>query len=164
MNMIEALAAEGRAPEIPAEADVYGWLVGSWDLHVVYYLADVRHHDIRGEAHFGWVLEGRAVQDVWIMKRPEIVNTYGTTIRIWDPRLDAWRVIWMNPISGKRDELIGRRVGNDVIQIGAHGDGTLIRWRFLDVTSDSFRWVGEALEPDGETWKLEAEFHARRRV
>jgi hypothetical protein len=69
----------------------------------------------------------------------------------------------MNPISGKRDELIGRRVGSEVIQIGTHGDGTLIRWRFLDVTNDSFRWVGDALEPDGETWKLEAEFHGRRR-
>lgn len=162
--MIDALAAAGRAPEIPAEADVYGWLMGSWDLHVVHSLADVRHLDIRGEAHFGWVLEGRAVQDVWIMKRPDVMNTYGTTIRIWDPRLGAWRVTWMNPISGRRDELIGRRVGNEVIQIGTHGDGTLIRWRFLDVTSDSFRWVGDALEPDGETWKLEAEFHGRRRT
>ena len=161
--MIEALAASGRAPEIPAEADVYGWLVGSWDLDVVYYLADVRQHGIRGEAHFGWVLEGRAVQDVWIMKRAGVVDTYGTTIRIWDPLLGAWRVTWMNPISGRRDELIGRRIGDDIVQIGSHGDGSHIRWRFLDVTPDSFRWVGDVLEADGETWKREAEFHAKRR-
>jgi hypothetical protein len=24
---------------------------------------------IKGEAHFGWALEGRAVQDVWMMPR-----------------------------------------------------------------------------------------------
>src|SRR4051812_8763384 len=43
------------------------------------------------EAHFAWVLEGRAVQDVWIMPRrgqrsgPRPLDTYGTTLRLWDP-------------------------------------------------------------------------------
>jgi hypothetical protein len=27
------LAAPGRSAEIPESADVYGWLVGSWELH-----------------------------------------------------------------------------------------------------------------------------------
>lgn len=162
MTLMQALAATGRAPEIPPEHDIYGWLVGSWQLAVVRYLTDVRDRGIRGEAHFGWVLEGRAVQDVWIMKAESIVNTYGTTFRMWDPALQAWRVTWTNPISGRRDELIGRRLGNDLVQIGTHGDGTPIRWIFTDITSDSFRWLGEALNPDGNTWKLEAEFIGRR--
>jgi hypothetical protein len=163
MSMIETLAAPGRAPEIPAEADVYGWLIGSWDLDVLRYGVDVRDKGIRGQAHFGWVLEGRAVQDVWIMKREGLVATYGTTIRVWDPGLGAWRVTWMNPISGKRDELIGRRHGADIVQIGTHGDGTPIRWSFREVTNDTFRWLGEALNPDGATWTLEAEFFGRRK-
>ena len=163
MLMTEKLAAAGRAPEIPAEADVYGWLVGSWDLDVIRYGVDVRDRNVRGEAHFGWVLEGRAVQDGWIMKMPELVDTYGTTLRVWDAILGAWRVTWMNPVTGRRDELIGRRVGEELVQIGRHSDGTPIRWRFVDITDDSFRWLGEALNDDGATWKLEAEFHARRR-
>jgi hypothetical protein len=28
--------------------------------------------------------------------------------------------------------------------------------------ADSFRWIGEALEPDGQTWKREGEFRAKR--
>jgi len=163
MLMIEKLAASGRAAEIPEEADVYGWLIGSWELDVVRYGVDVRDRAIKGEAHFGWVLEGRAVQDVWIMNVPDVVATYGTTIRVWDARLQAWRVTWMNPISGRRDELIGTRQGKDIVQIGTHGDGTPIRWRFVDTTADSFRWLGDALERDGVTWKLEAEFHGRRK-
>jgi hypothetical protein len=162
MKMIEALAAAGRAPEIPEEMDVYGWLIGSWELDVIRYGVDVRDRNIKGQAHFGWVLEGRAVQDVWIMKADNLVATYGTTIRVWDATLAAWRVTWMNPISGRRDELIGTRQGNDLVQIGTHGDGTPIRWRFVDTTEHSFRWLGEALERDGETWKLESEFHGRR--
>jgi hypothetical protein len=33
------LAAPGRSPEIPEENDVYGWLIGSWDLEVLHYAA-----------------------------------------------------------------------------------------------------------------------------
>src|SRR5262249_57950160 len=64
------LAAPGRAGEIPESADAYGWLIGSWELDVRHYRGvDVAARGIKGEAHFGWVLEGRAVQDVWIMPR-----------------------------------------------------------------------------------------------
>jgi len=65
-------------------------------------------------------------------------------------------------VTGNRDELIGRRSGKEIVQVGTHGNGTPIRWIFTDITPDSFRWTGEALEPDGKTWKLEAEFRARR--
>ena len=64
------LASPGRSPEIPESADAYGWLVGSWDLDIrVYWATDVSARGLKGEAHFGWALEGRAIQDVWIMPR-----------------------------------------------------------------------------------------------
>lgn len=87
---------------------------------------------------------------------------YGTTLRVWDPSLQAWHVTWTNPVSGLRDELIARREGNDIVQIGAHANGTPIRWIFTEITADSFHWTGEALNPDGKTWKLEGEFYAKR--
>jgi hypothetical protein len=59
--------------------------------------------------------------------------------------------------------LVGRRIGEHLVQIGTHADGTPIRWNFTDITPDSFRWTGVALAQDGVTWTLEAEFHARRR-
>jgi hypothetical protein len=33
---------------------------------------------------------------------------------------------------------------------------------FTEITPDSFRWIGESLQADGKTWKLEGEFRARR--
>jgi hypothetical protein len=166
----QRLAAAGRSPEIPEEADAYGWLIGSWELDVLRYVADVAGRGLKGEAHFGWVLEGRAVQDVWIMPQvPErrgapdrACNMYGTTLRVWDAGIQAWRVTWINPVSGARDELVGRRSGRDIVQTGTHADGTPIRWKFTEITPDSFRWTGEALAADGETWTLEGEFRARR--
>jgi hypothetical protein len=71
-------------------------------------------------------------------------------------------VTWINPVTGCRDELIGRRSGQDIVQVGTHTDGTPIRWIFTEITPDSFRWTGEALESDGKTWRLEDEFRAKR--
>src|SRR6266851_1776730 len=162
-NFHNVLAAPSRSPEIPDSADVYGWLVGSWELEICrYHGADVPPRRMKGEVHFGWVLEGRAVQDVWISpprseRTAEVLktsSTYATTLRVWDPSIQAWRVTWINPVTGNRDELIGRRSGKDVVQVGTHADGTPIRWIFTDITPESFRWLGEALEHDGNTWKL----------
>jgi len=169
-NFCAALAASCRSPEIPESADAYGWLIGSWALEVSHYRVDVGARHLKGEVHFGWVLEGRAVQDVWVMPpRAERTtdldkasNMYGTTLRLWDPLIQAWRVTWINPVTGSRDELIGRWSGKDVVQVGTRSDGTPIRWIFTEITPESVRWIGESLMPDGKTWKLEGEFRARR--
>jgi hypothetical protein len=167
--MHATLAASGRSHEIPDSADAYGWLVGSWELDLVGY--DDEGNVIRstGEAHFAWVLEGRAVQDVFINPRrsergpasPGFANWYGTTIRIYDPTIQGWRVYWFNPHDGIRAELIGRRRGREIVQEGKFPDGTAIRWTFSDITENAFRWRGERIEPDG-TWRLQVEFHATR--
>jgi hypothetical protein len=170
-SLATLLPASQRSPEIPESADTYGWLIGSWELDVVHYRGvNLSSKGIKGEAHFGWVLEGRAVQDVWIMPRSSernaesdrTNNMYGTTLRVWDAAIQAWRIRWFNPVSGHEERQTGRMVGNEIVQTGARVDGTPTRWRFSDITTESFRWLGEALDADGKTWKLEGEFRARR--
>ncbi|MGA2720627.1 MAG: hypothetical protein ABSF78_16825 [Candidatus Acidiferrales bacterium] len=170
-SLYSRLAAAGRSSEIPESADAYGQLIGSWELQVLRYKAvDVSAQGIRGEVHFAWVLEGRAVQDVWIMPRcsertvwtGETNNMYGTTLRVWDRATQAWLITWINPVTGHREQQVARRIENDIVQVGARVDGTPTRWRFTEITSDSFHWKGESLGPDGQTWKLEGEFRARR--
>jgi hypothetical protein len=170
-SLLEVLSASGRSPEIPETLDAYGWLIGSWELDVYHYKAvDVTELRIKGEVHFGWVLEGRAVQDVWIMPRrskrtadlDKSNNMYGTTLRVWDPAIQAWHITWINPVTGHREEQVGRWSGKDVVQVGARLDGTPTRWMFTEITPESFHWTGESLLPDGKTWKLEGEFRARR--
>jgi len=170
-SFVAAVAAPRRAPEIPESADAYGWLVGSWELDVLHYWAiDVSTRGIKCEVHAGWVLEGRAVQDVWIMPRrsdrtatlDKKMNMYGTTLRVWDPTIEAWRITWRNPAGDHHEEQIGRRNGKDVVQIGVRPDGTPTRWRFTEITAQSFHWLGESLGPDGKSWTLEGEFRAKR--
>lgn len=170
-DFVSSLVASGRSPEIPESGDVYGWLVGSWELDVLHYkTVDLTSQNIKGEVHFCWVLEGRAIQDVWIMPRiadrqahrDSANNMYGITLRIWDPAISAWRIRWTNPVSGHEERQTGRKVDTEIVQIGARLDGTPTRWRYTEITTNSFLWIGEALEPDGKTWKVEGEFRARR--
>lgn len=170
LSFESALLSTGRSPEIPESEDTYGWLVGSWELKVLNYWVDVRDRGIGGEVHANWVLEGRAVQDVWIMpplaertqELDKVANMFGTTLRVWDPSIRAWRITWINPVTAQQEQQIGRRMGDEIVQIGCHANGVPSKWRFTEITRDSFHWIGEFLEPDGRTWKTAGEFLAAR--
>ena len=163
--LMGVLAAGGRSAEIPESADCYGWLAGGWRLDVRNYWGDVRALGLTAEAHFGWVLEGRAVQDVWILpvrdpRTGEIDRsrkTQGTTLRVWDSALQAWRVTWISPLTGARVELVGRwsqgrSAGRDRQR---DADPLIFRDHAGQLPMD-----GETLQADGHTWKLEGEFPA----
>ena len=54
------------------------------------------------EVHFGWVLEGRAIQDVWIAPALRAGTAaselmHGTTLRVYDPQQDLWQITWIIP-------------------------------------------------------------------
>jgi hypothetical protein len=166
-----ALSSAGRSPEVPEALDAYGWLVGSWELNVLHYWAtNVSARGLKAEVHAAWVLEGRAVQDAWIMPPrsqragplDKKFNMFGTTLRVWDPTIQAWRITWRNPAGDHHEDQIGRRVGADVVQIGVRPDGTPTRRSFREIRPDSFHWLGESLEANGKDWKLEGEFRAQR--
>jgi hypothetical protein len=88
---LEALAAPGPFPDNGGSRDLYDGLIGSWDAEVVDHLPDGSDRHQSAEMHFAWVLEGRAIQDLWIAparrergspERPTTPgNRYGTTVR-----------------------------------------------------------------------------------
>lgn len=170
-DFAQALMAKGPAAQLGDAASVYGWLIGSWNVRVIDYEGDGTKHESTGEWYFSWVLEGRAVQDVWISpprpernsSPPQPGNRYGTSLRVYDASIQAWRVTWINPVSGAHDELIGRRKGNDIVQEGRDREGNPMRWVFTDITRNAFRWYGERTLDGGKTWRVETEFFGRRK-
>jgi hypothetical protein len=164
VSFAEALISAGPAAE---HDDLYGFLVGSWDLEVRRY-AGAAITGLTGELHAARVLEGRGVQDTWIMPRERARaepgrTMYGTTLRIWDPAIAAWRITWINPARNHTEHQVGRAAGPDIVQLGVRPGGTVTRWRFTERTPRSFRWLGETLAPDS-TWLPEGEFFATRRA
>ena len=171
-GFLEALSAAGPAPDRADKMALYGQFVGSWDVDVIEYRDDGTTRRRPGEWHFGWTLEGRAIQDVWIVPpRGELrhgdtaanANSYGTTLRVYDPDIDAWRIQWTDPVTRTFLQMIGRAEGHDIVQLGTRPDGQLARWSFRDITNDSFLWRGEISADDGATWRVVTEFTARRR-
>jgi hypothetical protein len=173
-RFVDALVAPGPDPEHAADMTLYDGIVGDWDADVIDYAADGSRTISRGEWHVAWVLEGRAIQDVWIVpprsKRQHplgterITNRYGTSIRVYDPDMHAWNVTWINPVTGAFNRLVGRKHGDDIVHDGHDSDGTLIRWTFSEITRTSFHWRGEFSKDGGKTWRLAAEFFGRRRA
>jgi hypothetical protein len=165
-----ALHADGPAADRAAQMALYGWLVGSWDLDVIEYRDDGSTRRRPGEWHFGWALEGRAIQDVWIVpprgrREGDAVangNRYGTTLRTYDPRIDAWHIQWTDPVSQTYLTMIGRRDGDDIVQDGTNAAGQNVRWSFREITPDAFRWRGEVSSDRGASFRLIVEFFARR--
>jgi hypothetical protein len=168
---LEVLGADGPAADRAGKMDLYGRFVGSWELDVTQIADDGTKRRRPGEWHFGWALEGRAIQDVWIVPpRGEArhgdaaarVNSYGSTLRVYDPGIDAWRIQWTDPVTRNFLGMIGCAEGENIVQLGTRADGTLLRWSFSEITPDSFLWRGEVSADQGATWRLNVEFTAKR--
>jgi len=157
-SFFDALHADGPARNRSDKMNLYGWLVGDWEMEAVINREDGTQHHGHGEIHFSWVLEGRAIQDVWILPGA----FHGTTLRVYDPGLDAWHILWSDPLKQFYTRQLGRARGKDIVQEGGDGAGVVLRWTFTDITEDSFRWLGEHSADAGATWHLQAEFRVRR--
>ena len=88
-------------------------------------------------------------------------QTYGTTVRVFHPQIEAWRAVWLNPVAGKRNDLIGRRVGDDIVQFCLDADRPE-KWVFSRITARSFLWRAFLLGDDGVTWHADTEFQLHR--
>jgi hypothetical protein len=158
-SVLDRLVAEGAAPDRAAGMALYGRFIGAWTMAAVIHADDGARHEAEGEICFGWVLAGRAIQDVWIL--PGFFH--GTTLRVYDPARDAWHILWSDPLKQYYTRQLGRAEGADIVQLGATDDGVPVRWRFTEITPDSFRWLGERSPDDGKSWLLQADIRARRR-
>lgn len=169
-SLIEALHADHPAPDRADKLNLYGQFVGRWEMDASYHLNDGTIRRSRGEIHFGWVLDGRAIQDVWIvparsMQRsdpPEWGDFYGTTIRVYDPRIDAWQILWIDPLTQVYRRMTGRARADEIVQEGEDESGAPVRWSFTEIRRDSFRWLADRSPDRDASWQLQVEFLARR--
>ncbi|HWE06062.1 MAG TPA: hypothetical protein VG274_05090 [Rhizomicrobium sp.] len=172
-ELISVLHAEKPAPDRAEKLQLYGRFIGDWDAKIITHAPDGAAHERSGEIHFGWILEGRAIQDVWMTPRlaerpkapplPVAGNWFGTTIRVYDSMIDAWHIYWIDPATNSYRQQIGRPRGHDIVQEGKTDSGALSRWSFTRITATSFHWLGESSPASDGPWQLLVEVLAQRK-
>jgi hypothetical protein len=167
-GFIDALVSSSRHDSIPADMDIYAPVLGDWEITGTEYM-EKTPKPVKMTVNFARALDGRAIQDIWAWAiDPNLPGTganrgSGTTLRVYDPQERAWRVTWIDPVKRARVQLDARKVGADIVQIGVNAKGEPRRWIFSEIAKDSFTWRGEGSEDGGQTWRLYAEYFARRR-
>lgn len=161
-------------PKKNTDLSLYGRLVGEWDFDWSAPQPDgtvLRH---KGEWVFSYILEGTAVQDVFICPSSATRGTdtddnaeYGTTLRF--PLFDGsrkWQVIYGCDRGRKIDRLIAEKVNGDIIQTGINydlEDTCIWRWDFTRITENSFHWEAKWSVDSGQVWNIVCELDAVRR-
>ena len=167
-GLIAALPATGPTGEHADKLMLFGRFVGSWQLEWTGRGVGGQPAAMTGELHFGWVLGGRAVQDVWIVPRrgepgegqPPLAF-HGSTIRFYDAAIDAWRSTWIEPVNGQVRRFIGRPSGDGIVLLSEEDDPQL-RWSFSNITAGSFTWRAEISHDGGATWDFNEQMLATR--
>jgi hypothetical protein len=169
MAFYEHLVSSAPFGPLASQLATFGQFVGSWDIRWTRPGDDEAPTELVGELHFGWVLGGRAVQDVWIVPGRDGGSAgqgryafWGTTIRFFDAELGAWRSTWVEPVSGRVRKFIGRAVGGE-IHLVSTDEAPLLRWRFTEIDADRFVWLGEFSSDDARSWQLEERMVATRK-
>jgi hypothetical protein len=152
----------------------YDRFIGRWEAEAQAFLPDGSARRHYWQIRFERVLEDRAIQDVWItppragpnvgrsQRWGPFDNQYGMSLRVYDAKLDAWRVTWIDPCAGYRAELVGRQRGDEIFQEGEGSDGAALRWIFSDLRAESFRWRAEVSRDEGASWHKAIELLAQR--
>ena len=169
-SLDEIVGAPGPHPEHADALMLFGQLVGSWDVVSTQFAPDGRTRTLRGEWHFFWVLEGRAIQDVIIApprgerdRTKWVEGDYQTAIRFYRPSDGSWDVTAISPPHNQIRRLVARREDDKIVLRGTAPDGQHVRWMFYEITTERCRWRGQVSSDGGETWVTEEEMILTRR-
>lgn len=145
-GFIRALLSEERAPCIPPEDDWFAPLLGDWRFD----FSDAGGRRLRGEWFFRRVLEGTAIEDIFICPArgtpPQPDGEYGAAVRVYDPERRCYEMTYVCTKYTKRLE-VRREKGQIVCTLL---DDSRNRWVFTEIGKDTFRWQNQTRLESGE--------------
>lgn len=164
-GFLNALVSAQRSDKIPAEQDLFGALVGEWDFEWVDGHGSPRERHVKGEWIFSWILDGTAIQDLFICPsrderkiNPQLDAEYGTTIRIYNPATQAWDIFY--GCRGKATRLEAKKEGDKIV-LTEISEGKM-KWVFSHITESTFLWQRIELQSNNQ-WTIMGEAIAQRK-
>lgn len=161
-GFVNALVSDGRNKMIPEEDDLFGKLIGVWDFE---WNDNNSKRQVIGEWIFSWVLEGRAIQDVFICPsratrdtNPQPDGEYGTTFRIYNPKTKKWDISYA--CTGYITRLEAQKECEKIVLTEITHKKE--KWVFSEINDNSFHWQDVNVTEDG-SWHINADLYAKRR-
>jgi hypothetical protein len=166
LDMVRSIQAVGPHPSLADPAKIFDGFVGSWNVEYTDFSKDGKPTHRTGELLIGWVMDGRAMQDFWIVY-PSGARTdreVYTALRYYDRKSATWPMTFIDPEHAGVTRFTGAAVGEDRIAFDTRDfNGADTRWSLNDIRSDSFVWREEESLDGGKTWRLLAQHHMKRR-
>lgn len=148
-------------PNAPDELQQFAFMIGEFDCEDEL-LLNREWRKMKAIWHANYTLNGYAIQDHY---RNEIYA--GTSIRLYRPTQELWRVSFYGMAGGHTGVWHGSRDGDSIVltseQQAPDGSPVTSRLSFSNIREDGFDWLGERITADGEAtanWKIWA--HRRR--
>jgi hypothetical protein len=166
---LKGLQASGPLQGLGDKLRLFGQFVDDWECEEWAVNADgSKQIPNQCEWHWSWILDGRAVQDVWIVHpnggKPDAPPVeHGTTIRVYDPKIDAWHCFWIGPVKNNFVALTAKQIGKEIVLETGNDQGRVGQWIFSDITRDAFHWRGQGSSDGGKTWHVLQEMNVRRK-
>lgn len=163
--LVTELSAAGPHSSLASQTEVVSRLVGAWDVEYTQFKKDGTAKQSTGEFIVGWIMDGRAIQILWIVD-PSGTRTERevyTNVHWFDQKAQTWRSAFVDPEHGSLARFTGGPAGDDrfVLETADFGSDQN-RWSANDIRSNSFVWRDEASSDDGKTWRLVAEYQMTR--
>src|SRR5262249_41111893 len=116
-QMIAVLAADAPSPALGAEARLWDRFVGTWDADYSFIAAAGKVTHTPGELEFGWVLDGLAIQDLWISYplAGQTERTIGTSLRYYDEKAKLWHIVFVAPKFAATLQVAGGMEGDRIV-------------------------------------------------
>jgi hypothetical protein len=166
LDGVSALKAGHPHPSLGDHAQLFGRLVGTWDVEYTDFSKDGKATRRSGQMTFGWVMDGRAIQDLWVVdpsgarKEREVY----ADLHYFDAKSGAWHTVFVDPEHASVFRFTDEAVGDDRIVLDSHDlDDGETRWSFNDIRPGSFGFRAEVSADGGKTWRLQSDYHMKRR-
>ena len=169
-EFLAALYSDEANPEIRENQNLFGQFVGEWEFEWFGYEPNKEAEYETGEWIFSWVLDGRVIQDLWIIPgrdRRNLKNVpkgeYGTTLRSFNENTKTWDIIWMGPIKNRTFTFEAKMIGNEIVMNETSSNDVKMKWIISKIEQNSFHWRSILSDDNGETWKLVQEMNVKRK-
>lgn len=143
-------------PDAPPETAQYAFLVGEWSCRTKSMRPDQSF--VEGQATWTgrYILDGWAIEDHWIARRPDGSESHGINIRSYDVDAGRWDNRWLAQGALNWQSFESSMDGDSMVMLGGKGkDGFgayIDRNTFFDIEEDSWTWRKDRSWDGGKTW------------